>query len=89
MDIQDKSKEELISELQKLLEENKYLKVLKEKRSAELIFAHQELLIKDAEKEKRAAELYIANEELAFQDKEKGKRALELGIANEELVFQG
>jgi hypothetical protein len=34
MDIQDKSKEELISELRKLLKENKSLKVLKEKRSA-------------------------------------------------------
>ncbi|MDE0771529.1 MAG: PAS domain S-box protein [Salibacteraceae bacterium] len=88
MDIQNKSKEELISELQKLLEENKSLKALKEKRSAELIFAHQELVIKDAEKEKRAAELDIANEELAFQGEEKEKRAAELDIANVELAFQ-
>ena len=32
MDIQDKTKEELISELQKLLQENNSLKSLKEKR---------------------------------------------------------
>jgi PAS domain S-box-containing protein len=88
MDIQDKSKEELISELRKLLKENKSLKVLKEKRSAELGIANVELAFQDQEKGKRAAELGIANEELAFQDQEKGKRAAELGIANEELLFQ-
>jgi len=63
MDIQDKTKEELISELQKLLQENKSLKVLKEKRAAELGIANIELDFQNDEKEKRAVELIIANKE--------------------------
>jgi len=43
MDIQDKTKEELISELKELLYESDSLKALKEKREAELIIANKEL----------------------------------------------
>jgi len=57
MDIQDKTKEELISELQELLQENNYLKALKEKEEVEFSFANKELLFQNEEKEKRATEL--------------------------------
>ncbi|NEW80417.1 MAG: response regulator [Gelidibacter sp.] len=88
MDIQDKNKEELKSELRILLQENNSLRVQKEKREAELIIAYKELHSQNKEKEKRAAELIIANLELKFQSEEKAKRAAELIIANIELVFQ-
>jgi len=60
----------------------------KEKLTAELVIANQELAFQNEEKEKRAAELVIANQELAFQNEEKEKRAAELVIANQELAFQ-
>ena len=61
MDIQDKTKEELVSELQELLQENNSLKVLKEKRASELGIANIELdFQEEEEKEKRADELIIA-----------------------------
>ncbi len=88
MDNQDKTKEELICELQKLLQENNSLKALKKKRAAELGVANIELDFQDEEKEKRAAELVIANKELVLQNREKEKRATELIIANKELIFQ-
>ncbi len=88
MDIQDKTKEELIIILQELLQVNNSLKVLKEKRAAELGIANIELVLQGEEKEKRAAELGIANIELDFQNEEKEKRAAELIIANKELLFQ-
>ncbi len=88
MDIQDKTKEELISELKELLHESNSLKALIEKREAEFLIANKELLFQNEEKEKRAAELIIANKELVFQNKEKEKRAAELIIANKELLFQ-
>ncbi len=88
MDIKDKTKEELICELQKLLQENNSLKALKEKEEAELIIANKELAYQNESKEKRAAELILANKELAFQNKEKEKRANELIIANKELAYQ-
>ena len=88
MDIQDKTKEELISELQVILQENNSLKALKEKEVVELIIANKELAFQHDEKEKREAELIIANKELAFQNDEKEKREAELIIANKELVFQ-
>ncbi len=64
MDIQNKTKKELISELQLLLQENNLLKALKEKEEAEFIIANKELIFQNEEKEKRAAELIIANKEL-------------------------
>jgi len=88
MDIQDKTKEELISELQVILQENNSLKALKEKEVVELIIANKELAFQHDEKEKREAELIIANKELAFQNEEKEKREAELIIANKELAFQ-
>ncbi len=88
MDIQDKTNEELISELQVLLQENNSLKALKEKEDAEFIIANKELAFQNREKEKRADELLIANKELAYQNKLKEKRAAELVIANKELAFQ-
>ena len=88
MDIQDKTKEELISEIKETLQENNSLKVLKEKRAIELGIANIELDFQDEEKGKRAAELIIANKELLFQNDEKEKRAAELVIANKELIFQ-
>jgi signal transduction histidine kinase/PAS domain-containing protein len=58
MDIQDKTKEELIIELQELLQENNSLKALKEKEEVEFYFANKELLFQNKEKEKRAKELH-------------------------------
>ena len=88
MDIQDKTKEELINELQVLLQENNSLRKQNEKHTAEFIIANKELLLQNEEKNKRAAELIIANVELAFQKGEKGKRVGELITANIELDFQ-
>ena len=51
MDIQDKTREELISELQELLQENNSLKALKEKEEAELIIVNKELAFQNKEKE--------------------------------------
>ncbi len=58
MDIQDKTKEELIIELQELLQENNSLKALKEKEEVEFYFANKELLFQNKEKGKRAKELH-------------------------------
>ena len=58
MDIQDKTKEELIIELQELLQENNSLKALKEKEEVEFYFANKELLFQSKEKEKRTKELH-------------------------------
>ncbi|MFZ4412735.1 MAG: hybrid sensor histidine kinase/response regulator, partial [Bacteroidales bacterium] len=88
MDIKDKTKEELISELQRSLQTNNSLKDIIEKEAAAFVIANKELVFQNEEKEKRAAELVIANKELVFQNEEKGKRAAELLIANKELVFQ-
>jgi len=88
MDIQDKTKEELISELQITRQENDILKALKEKEEVAFIIANKELAFQNEEKERRAAELILANKELLFQNDEKEKRAAELIIANKELAFQ-
>jgi len=95
MDNYDKTKEQLINELQVLQKEFYYLNAIKQidngKRiqlEQELAIAHQEIALQNEEKEKRAAELIIANLELKFQNEEKAKRAAELVIANIELVFQ-
>jgi len=53
LDIQNKTKEELISELQVILQENNYLKALKEKKEAEFLMAHDKLLFQNKEKGKR------------------------------------
>jgi len=70
---QNKSREELISDLHKLQQENNSLKALKEKEEAEFIIANKELVFQNEEKEKRASELLIANKELAYQNEEKEK----------------
>ncbi|MGE0931233.1 histidine kinase dimerization/phospho-acceptor domain-containing protein [Peijinzhouia sedimentorum] len=88
MGIRDKTREELISELQELIKENNSLKALKEKEEAEAVIANMELAFENEEKGKRANELIIANKELAFQNEEKENRAIELIIANRELAFQ-
>jgi len=95
MNDQDKTKEELLKELQELQKENNSLKALYNKyitdskqAEQELIIANIELDFQNKEKEDRAAELGIANIELDFQNKEKEDRAAELGIANIELDFQ-
>ena len=95
MDTHEKTKDELIKELQELQQEYNSLKLLYGKDTIrhhqaeqELIFANKELAFQNDEKGKRAAELVIANKELAFQNDEKEKRAAELILANKELVFQ-
>ena len=95
MDIHDKTKEDLQTELTELQKEFSYLNAIKDIDNArriqleqELAIALQEIAFQIKEKEKRAAELIIANLELKFQSKEKAKRAAELVIANIELVFQ-
>jgi signal transduction histidine kinase len=88
MEIKDKTKEDLITEIQELHETINSLNEGIVKRAEELVTAEFELNIQQKEKEKRAAELIIANLELKFQSEEKAKRAAELVIANIELVFQ-
>jgi len=91
----NKSKEDLIFELQELqqqfnsLEELYDLSLTERKQAkANLIVANEEYAFQNEEKEKRAAELIIANKELAFQNEEKEKRAAALIIANKELAYQ-
>ncbi len=91
----EKTKDELIKELQELQQEYNSLKALYSKDTIshhlaekELVIANKELVFQNNEKEKRAAELVIANKELAFQNEEKEKRATKLIIANKELAFQ-
>ena len=95
MDTQEKTKNELKKELQKLQQEYNSITVLYDKNIAEqklakqeLLLANKELVFQNREKEKRADELNLANKELAFQNEEKEKRAAELILANKELVFQ-
>jgi signal transduction histidine kinase/CheY-like chemotaxis protein len=90
MNDQDKTKEELIKELQELQQKKNSLRALYEKDlidrkqfEQELFIANKELVFQNQEKEKRAAELIIANKELAFQNEEKEKRAVELIIAKD------
>ncbi|MDA3882079.1 MAG: ATP-binding protein [Bacteroidales bacterium] len=92
MNIQDKSKEKLISELKKLQQENSILKALKGKRADELIITKKEkdnredeLIVTKKEKDNREDELIIANKELAHQNELKEKRAAELIIAKEQV----
>ncbi len=85
MNIQDKTKEDLINELRVLQQEISSLKTLKGKRADELVIANKELAFQNEEKEKRAAELVIANKELAYQNELKQKQAAELVITNKEL----
>ena len=86
MDIPDKTKEQLIKELQQLRDENDLLNSSKEKRDVELVTVNKELVFQNEEKEKRADELVIANKEIVFQNEEKEKLADELVIANKELA---
>jgi signal transduction histidine kinase len=101
MNYQDKSREELIEELERFRLEN-------EKRIADLVIANKELVYQNREKENRAAishcrqrtsiskprkenraaELAIADKELVYQNREKENRAAELAIADKELVYQ-
>jgi signal transduction histidine kinase/ActR/RegA family two-component response regulator len=88
MNLYDKTKEELISDVQELLEKIDSLNKGIAKRPTELVSAELDLAVEHREKEKRAAELIIANLELKFQSEEKAKRAAELVIAKSELVLQ-
>jgi PAS domain S-box-containing protein len=88
MDIQDKTKEQLLTKLNELLKDKNYLRVQKEKLASGLLIANKKLSVQNEEKIKRAAELVIANNELLFQNEEKENRADELIIANKELLFQ-
>jgi signal transduction histidine kinase/CheY-like chemotaxis protein len=88
MNLHNKNKEELISELQESYEKIDSLNNSIEKRAVELAIANEELMLEHIEKEIRAAQLIIANLELEFQSEEKAKRAAELVIADIELVFQ-
>ena len=81
MNYQDKSREELIEELERF-------RLEKEKRIADLVIANKELVYQNREKENRAAELAIADKELVYQNREKENRAAELAIADKELVYQ-
>ena len=73
MNIQDKTKAELISELQVMLQENNSLKAVREKEDAEFIIANNELAFQNREKENRADELFLANKELAYQNEQIGR----------------
>jgi light-regulated signal transduction histidine kinase (bacteriophytochrome) len=75
MNIQNKTKEELINELRVLQQETDSVMALKGQRADELVIAKED-------KGKRADELVIANKELVFQNSEKEKRLEELIIAN-------
>ena len=81
MNYQDKSREELIEELERF-------RLEKEKRIADLVIANKELVYQNREKENRAAELAIADKELVYQNQEKENRAAELAIADKELIYQ-
>jgi PAS domain S-box-containing protein len=88
MSSSNKSKDELLEEIESL--KVIFDKNIKESRRVEqeLILALKEIAFQNEEKGKRAAELIIANLELAFQNEEKSKRAAELIIANLDLAFQ-
>ncbi len=99
----EKSKEELLQELQELRKENEILKTVNQNAIAlqnqtnnglndfgvkNIDIVNSSLIYQNQEKEKRAAELIIANKELIYQNQEKEMRAAELIIANEELIYQ-
>ena len=88
MEVQGKSKDELIIMSREFIQKNKSLLALINKHEAEFILADRELLLQNREKEKRADELGIADKELVYQNEEKEKRAAELIIANIELARQ-
>ncbi len=95
MNYHDKTKEELITELQALQQQYLSLEILLNQGLTErhrmrtgLLIANKELSAQDKERGNRLAELVIANKELLFQNKEKEKRAAELVLANKELFFQ-
>ncbi len=88
MSNQDKTKEQLIEELEQIQHELDLLNASNKQRGIELALALQEISFLVEEKGKRAAELILANLELKFETEEKAKRAAELVIANKELVFQ-
>lgn len=88
MNIQHKTKKELLSELKVLRCENDSLKALNEKGEADFCIATMQLAFQNKEKERKAAQLVIANKELILQNDENEKRAAELIIANKELAFQ-
>jgi signal transduction histidine kinase len=88
MDMQYETKEEILSKLQELQQENNSLKVFKEKLDTALAVATKKIAYQQEEKGKFASELGIANIEIDFHEEEKEKRAAELIIANKELIFQ-
>ena len=93
MDLRDKTKDELIIEIQEFQQAYLSLKIefdkdtIKHKLSQqELVVAIKEQAFQNEEREKRAAELKLANCELAYQNDEKEKRAVELKMANDEIA---
>ena len=88
MNDNDKTKAQLITELQQLRHEIDSAQAASKEYATKLVNAFQEFFLLNEEKGKRAAELIIANLELKFETEEKAKRAAELVIANIELVFQ-
>lgn len=88
MDLQEKTRTELLIEIKELLCENDSLKTLNAQGKAKFFNATTELAFQNNEMEQRAADLVIANRELILQNEEKEKRAAELIVANKELAFQ-
>jgi hypothetical protein len=82
MEIQDKTKDELITELNELLKKTNYLKVQNETLTAELLVANEKLFF-----QKKSASLLIIQQGF-FRNKEKENRANELIISNKKLLFK-
>lgn len=90
MDYLKKTKDELITELQNIQQENNFLKTVIDhdkikyrQMKQELIIANKELIFQNELKETRAAALILANKELTSQNELKETRAAELIIAKE------
>jgi two-component system, cell cycle sensor histidine kinase and response regulator CckA len=91
----NKTKNELIAELESIRKKLKKLETLSKKRKhteqdiTERLSARQTVVGLAEQACKRVEEdLITANKELVFQNEEKEKRAAELVIANKELIFQ-
>jgi light-regulated signal transduction histidine kinase (bacteriophytochrome) len=92
---EEKTNNELISDLEKL--ENRYNLLLElytkgvdesKHVDAELIIAKKDIIFLNEEREKRASELAVIFAEIDFQKKEKEQRASELAVILTELAFQ-
>jgi hypothetical protein len=83
MEIQDKTKDELITELNELLKKTNYLKVQNETLTAELLLLQMKKLFFP----KKSASLLIIPNKASFKIK-KRNRANELIISNKKLLFK-